>query len=136
MEELKKEYEKVIAEINILEARKLKLEQEMIIQSSDFMEKFRIWYKNDDDGYHRWIVNSPILRKLLDNIDPRRGETIDLDRLIGYDEFEFLLSPEDYIDDFETPEDFKIEYDKTLEQYQPALQEAMDTNMKSFKCDW
>lgn len=133
---LEKEYASVIKQIEELQNRKLEIEEKLILQTDDFMTKFRLWYLNDDEGYHQWIVDSPILRKLLNNIDPRRGETIELGRLIGYEEFDLLVYPEDSIKYYETPEDFKAEYDRVFLKYQPALQEAMDTNMKEFKCDW
>lgn len=37
---------------------------------------------------------------------------------------------------YDSEEEFKREYILTLSKFKPALEEAMNTKMKSFKCDW
>ncbi len=136
MEKLQKQYDEVIAEIAKLQKRKRKLEKQMINSAVTFMDKFRIWYFNDNDGHHDYIIDSPHLRALLDGRDYNRYQTIELERLIGDDDFQMLINPEEFKECFDSEEEFQKEYDELLTRLQPALQEAMDTNMKSFELDW
>ncbi len=136
MEELKKEYAEITAQIQTLKQRKGEIERLMIGAADTFMEKFRLWYNNDDEGHHDSIIDSPILRKMLDKKDYHRYETVHLESLIDYEDFEMLLYPEDISEYAASEEAFKEMYDEALERLQPALQEAMDTNMKSFTLDW
>lgn len=125
---MREEYDKVIAQIDALQKRKAELEKLMFETSESFVEKFRIWYNNDDGGFYPYIINFPKLRALFDRIDePRRGQTYALEDLVGYD-YDFWR----FIDKEMTDE----EENDYLILYQEALQEAMDNNMKAFKADW
>lgn len=126
---MKEEYDNIVAQIKELQERKSELEKLMFQASDSFIEKFKIWYNNDDEGHHEWMVDFPILRELFNEIDePRRGKTYYLPDLVGVEDFwVFMGGQED--DEYFSLNDY-------LAKYQNALQEAMDNNMKSFNADW
>jgi hypothetical protein len=125
---MKEEYDKIVFQIEELQKRKSELEKLMIESSDSFVEKFKIWFNSEDDGHHDWLITYPLLRDLFDRIDARRGQTYHLPDLIGEDEFWAFM------DGDEDDEYFNLK--SFLKRYQPALEEAMKHNMKSFKCDW
>lgn len=127
---MKEEYDNIVAQIKQLQERKCELEKLMTESSDSFIEKFKIWYNNDDEGHHDWIISYPILRGLFNEIDyPRRGKTYYLPDLVGGEDdfWAFMDGQED--DEYFCLNDY-------LAKYQNALQEAMDNNMKSFNADW
>lgn len=136
-EQLKKDLQQINKEIAILKNHKYNLEQQIIDSSTNFIEKFKIWYDNDVEGHYDWWISKdefPLLRKYMEESNltdwARRGETIDLERLFG-DEIMFLFLDEDAKEEFS-----EEEYVTSLAKYQPYMKEAMDKNMKSFKLDW
>ena len=136
MKDLKKEYDDIVITIKELQNRKLELEKLIIDLSGSFTEKFRYWYLSDEECHHDGIVQSPILSALFDkNDEKRRGQTYDLYDLIN-DDLDYVIYPDLTRKYFDSEEEFNERLTKFLEEYQPALQEAMDTNMKSFKADW
>lgn len=136
MKELKIELDKINNHINELKKRKSEIEKQMMDSETNFMKKFKIWYESDDECHHDWIINSPILRKLLDRRDLDRHRTYTLEDIIGEDEFTILVYPEDCKDWYDSEAEFKLEYGRCLVKYKAALEEAMNTDMKSFTCDW
>jgi hypothetical protein len=127
---MKEEYDKIVNQIRELQKRKLELEQLMFDSSESFVEKFKIWYNNEDEGLHEWMINFPKLRALFDEIDsPRRGKTYELYDLVGGEDDFWAFMEGDEDDEFFCLGDY-------LAKYQPALEEAMENNMKCFKADW
>lgn len=126
---MKEEYDNIVLQIRELQKRKSELEKLMIESSDSFVEKFKLWYNSEDEGHYEWLIDYPLLRALFNQIDtPRRGQTYYLPDLIGEEEFwAFMDGEED--DEYFNLNDF-------LKEYQPALEEAMKHNIKSFKCDW
>ena len=81
-----------------------------------FMKKFKIWYESDNECHHNWLIRSPILRNLIDKWDMDRHRTYTLEEIIGSDEFELLVYPEDCKDWYDTEEEFKIQKIKLEKQ--------------------
>lgn len=136
MSELEIELNNINKQINKLKKRKSEIEKKMIDSETNFMKKFKIWYESDNECHHNWLIRSPILRNLIDKWDMDRHRTYTLEEIIGSDEFELLVYPEECKDWYDTEEEFKIQYGKCLVKYKAALEEAMNTDMKSFTCDW
>lgn len=134
MNELQKQLDKINQEINELKIRKQLIENEIIANSSNFLEKFKIWYNNDSESHHEWYLDKdtfPLMNAMVSDREYRRGETIDLERLFG-DEAMFLLLDEGAITEYGSEEEFLL----ALEEYLPVAKEAMDNDVKSFKLDW
>jgi hypothetical protein len=72
-----------------LKKRKREIEEELINSETNFIKKFKIWYENDSRCHHPWIISSPHLRELLNNMDPDRYRTYTLEDLIGEEESTF-----------------------------------------------
>jgi hypothetical protein len=128
---MKEEYDKIVNQIYELEKRKAELEKLLFESSDSFIEKFRVWYNSDDEACHPYAISFPKLEALFDKVydTPRRGKTYELYDFVG-DEDEFWA----FIDGEEDDGYFCLaDY---LAKYQPALEEAMENNMKRFKYDW
>lgn len=135
MSDLEKELNSIIKQIKSLKKRKREIEKELIDSETNFIKKFKIWYENDSKCHHPWIITSPHLRELLNN-KLYRHRTYTLEDLIGEDEFNLMVYPESCRMYYDSEEEFKRDYILTLSKFKPALEEAMNTKMKSFKCDW
>lgn len=138
MENLTTEQEliSVKAQIVALQLKETELTEKLMSEAKSFIEKFRLWWKDDNQKCHeKWIIspgNFPLLRKLFDNFDERnRGEIYTLEDLIGEDDFCILTG--DYDETFEVTDQ---EVEDIIKMWEPHLQEAMKGKMKSFKCDW
>lgn len=135
LDELAIERNEIVKSIEKLMERKREIDSKMLKMSTDFISKFKIWYNNDDECHQDFIVQTPLLRALLDDMaEVRRGKIYTIEDLIGEDDMYVLLNPEGC--GFRTKEDAQKAIKEVLDRYQPALQEAMDNNMKSFECDW
>lgn len=130
----KERLKQIEKEIKSLEKEKKTIEESLISSATTFNEKFRLWYNNGKKGHKSWILGEeeyPLLRKFIENGDFPRYKTIDLEYLVG-DEVLALFLDDKYISAFKTEEDYQNEVSK----YQPAMEEAMRNNMKSFEMDW
>lgn len=135
---IKEDYNKILSQIESLNIEKQRLEKLMFERTDDFISKFRIWYNNDDDCHSDWIPNEhdcPLLRKLIDKYDYRRGETVDLERLLGDEDFYDLVDPYQD-DDYRSEEEYNENLSLLLIKYQPLLEEIMNKEIKSYKNDW
>ena len=135
--EIKRELEVIIAEIKVLKSRKKELTDKLMGTTDNFLTKFNAWYDNEDNEsecHHGWVISEkdfPLIRARMDNWDIDRYRTYYLEEIIDEEKMWILDNPEDFI-----KENGQEEYDKTVEEIQPMLEEAMKGNMKSFTYDW
>ena len=130
---IEKEIASISLQIESLQKRKSTLEHTLLNSAVDFVTKFNIWYNNSDDSFHDWYPDRsafPLLREKLDSYDLHRYETYDLEWIFE-EELYLVEDPKSSIDDMG-----QEEYDKKLKEAQPFLEECMNGNLKSFKCDW
>lgn len=139
----KEELNEVNSEINVLLQKKKKLENQLITETDSIIEKFLIWYNNDDECHYHYYPrqeNFPtIYQAISDSDNYRRGETVDIERIIGDDNWELLmLSKDEFLKYFESEDNswYEEEYQKVYDKYIPLIKEAMKGKIKSFKLDW
>lgn len=134
MENLLEELEWVKAKIDDLQSRQRQIEKELLDSDLSFLQKFKIWYEGESEGYQDWIIDTPLLYKYFKDEQRydryNRGETVDLESLFG-DEIMFVFTDEGAREEY-SEEDFN----EILEKYTPIMQEAMENDIKSFKFDW
>lgn len=140
--ELNAELENINLQIEALNKRKKVIEDKLCL-ILPFIERFKIWFHNNDKGHYDWLVGRdeyPLIRGEFDkNPDRfRRGETVDLEHLICDEVFEIWAYNQIavYCKNEKEVEEFNNELDALLLEYQPLLEEAMEKNLKSFKVDW
>lgn len=143
MDELKAELQDIKNQIKILKKRKASIEKELMNESTDFKDKFMIWFKSDSGKHYSYLVRQedcPLMfRKVFENIDAyRRGETIYLENLLCDEVFEIWTQDviHEYCKTQKEVDDFNEELAIFIKDNQPLLEEAMNKNIKSFKLDW
>jgi hypothetical protein len=127
---MREEYDEVLGKIAELKVRKAELEKLMSDASDEFHVKVNFWWSNDDEGHHEWLIKYPLLRGLFDKRGHyNRHETMYLYDLVGGED-EFTT----FLENGVNSEWFNMaDY---IKEYGPAIQEAIDNNMKSFVVDW
>lgn len=143
MDELKAELQDIKNQIKVLKKRKASIEKELMNESTDFKDKFMIWFKSDSGKHNPWLPREDeyplIRRKLNENMDAyRRGETVYLENLFCDEVFEIWTQDvvHEYCKTKKEVDDFNEELAIFIKDNQPLLEEAMNKNIKSFKLDW
>ena len=137
-EEISNSIEEINEQINKLTLQKINLEKQLLDLSDTFLEKFKVWYNNSSKCEYSYLPNSEIINDLVRSRDYRRGETIDIERLIGEEDFYFLVnSKEEVMEDCSYNEnEYNKEYRFVLDKYLEVLKEAFKLKIKTFKVDW
>jgi hypothetical protein len=127
------------SQINSLQDQKKHIEQLLLNSTDKFLEKFMIWYNNSDKCHSFYMPRTPIINQIIQNSDRfRRGETVDIQDIIGEEDFIFFIhnKQELHEKDFVTQEEYNETYPYLVTKYMPLLKEAFDNKIKSFKLDW
>lgn len=132
---LKKELKDIEKKIKKLKKEKKDIEKQLIEISSDFKEKFQIWYSNGRKGHHSWAPSDedefPLVSKLLDECYLTRYKDYELIHLVG-EEILGLFDSDDYREFYDSEEAYQAE----MLKHQPLMEEIMKNNLKSFTNDW
>lgn len=131
---LKKKLKAVEKEIKKLKRQKKGIEKQLIELSSDFKEKFQIWYNNGAKGHYDWVPTSdkfPLVRAIIEECEFTRYKTIRLEYLVGEEVLGLFLN-DDYREFYDSDEEYQAE----ILNYQPLMEEIMKGNLKTFEMDW
>lgn len=138
MEEAKKTLTKnlkaIEKQIKKLKKEKKEIEKQLMDISSNFKEKFQIWYNNGNKGHYDWVPSHdkfPLVRAIIEESDFTRHKTITLEYLVG-EEILGLFTSDDYREYYDSEE----EYQADIFKYQPLMEEIMNGNLKTFEMDW
>jgi len=123
-EDLIKQINEIDIKIDELQSLRNRLASELVKSAATIKEKLQIWVNDTNRKHERWILDQKFFPKLRDYYD----EFYDMNR---YETYKIEDAFEDEI--YDILHDEPVEISKNVIE---CLEEAINANLGSFKCDW